>query len=314
MFAYILNNSIARAVFILAFGSAAFSASADLSAVDVMKQTCASFDTNTSAALKAYISLDDDVDGIKIQQNFLVDIKVKRPNKFKMISQGDQSAGVFFDGNTLFAVDYQTQHFGQKSLTGNLPDLLNLAEDLNVPTPMLDFLQKDNCLAAVSNVATSKVLGNLVLNGEIVEHLMFRNEKDQIDWQAWVKKTETGYALKKVVVTSTYIPEQPQYQFTIISDNRDVQIDDSEFNFAVDSTWTLADFLSDLDNKQPAPFYARPVARRTARRTTRRVVRRSYIRALPAGCVYGGGLYRCGGVYYRAAIEDGVTVYVVVQN
>jgi hypothetical protein len=53
----------------------------------------------------------------------------------------------------------------------------------------------------------------------------------------------------------------------------------------------------------------RRVSRRTARRTTRRVARRTSI----AGCAVWRTYWNCGGVYYAAAVEDGATVYVVVN-
>jgi len=60
----------------------------------------------------------------------------------------------------------------------------------------------------------------------------------------------------------------------------------------------------------PGQVYAAPrnVARRTGRRTTRRVVRRTSI----AGCAPYRAYFNCGGVYYRAVVESGTTVYVVV--
>ncbi|MEO0624887.1 MAG: hypothetical protein AAFU49_21750 [Pseudomonadota bacterium] len=55
---------------------------------------------------------------------------------------------------------------------------------------------------------------------------------------------------------------------------------------------------------------SRRVARRTARRTTRR---QSYIRSLPAGCALRGAYHYCGGVYYQPVVQDGATVYIVVN-
>ena len=53
----------------------------------------------------------------------------------------------------------------------------------------------------------------------------------------------------------------------------------------------------------------RRVARRTSRRTSRRVARRHSI----AGCSPYRTYYSCGGVYYRPIVENGVTVYIVVN-
>lgn len=54
---------------------------------------------------------------------------------------------------------------------------------------------------------------------------------------------------------------------------------------------------------------ARNTARRTSRRTTRRVNRRTSV----AGCSPYNAYFNCGGVYYRPVVENGVTVYVVVN-
>jgi hypothetical protein len=51
------------------------------------------------------------------------------------------------------------------------------------------------------------------------------------------------------------------------------------------------------------------VSRRTARRTTRRVAYRNSI----AGCSPYRAYYNCGGVYYAPTVQNGVTVYVVVN-
>ncbi|MDN3720206.1 hypothetical protein QW131_15845 [Roseibium salinum] len=57
--------------------------------------------------------------------------------------------------------------------------------------------------------------------------------------------------------------------------------------------------------------YAAPrnVARRTSRRTTRRVVNRTSV----AGCNAYRAYYNCGGVYYQPVVQNGTTVYVVVN-
>lgn len=70
-----------------------------------------------------------------------------------------------------------------------------------------------------------------------------------------------------------------------------------------------------LTSLQPASAFAasraeaRRVARRTSRRTSRRVARRHSI----AGCVPYNLYYNCSGVYYAPYVENGVTVYVVVN-
>jgi hypothetical protein len=57
------------------------------------------------------------------------------------------------------------------------------------------------------------------------------------------------------------------------------------------------------------PVSVAGVSRRTARRTTRRVAYRNSI----AGCSPYRTYYNCGGVYYAPTVQNGVTVYVVVN-
>lgn len=59
-----------------------------------------------------------------------------------------------------------------------------------------------------------------------------------------------------------------------------------------------------------------PIVRRKARRTVPRVGRRhQFYRTLPRGCaraaIRGARYWRCGGIYYREAIRDGATVFVI---
>ncbi len=300
-----------RSFLILSFGIGA-SAGAE-TAVEIMTSACKAFDGANSGRMKIHVSVDDDiVDDTKIQQNYIVDIQIKRPNKFRATTQGDHTAAVYFNGDVISAVDFGKNLYARRFLKGNIPELLAEAERMNIPTPMLDFFERQHCLDSLQVATSSTVLKDLMLNGQVVKHLAFRNDTDKIDWQVWVAEANGRRSIKKAVITSRYLTEQPQYQFTVLSEELDVRLDDDNFDFFAYEGLSRVPFLAELD-ENTEPMYRRPVARRTARRTTRRVVRRSYIRQLPAGCVYRSGTYRCGSVYYRAVLEDGVTVYIVVN-
>ena len=51
------------------------------------------------------------------------------------------------------------------------------------------------------------------------------------------------------------------------------------------------------------------VSRRSSRRTTRRAAYRNSV----SGCTRHNKYYNCGGVYYAPSVQDGKTVYVVVN-
>ena len=78
----------------------------------------------------------------------------------------------------------------------------------------------------------------------------------------------------------------------------------------------IGDFVSQMPVITVEAAYARPYrrsVRRTARRTSRRVTRRTYYRRSIAGCAFRAPYYYCGGIYYRGVVQDGATVYVVVN-
>lgn len=75
------------------------------------------------------------------------------------------------------------------------------------------------------------------------------------------------------------------------------------------STYSTGAATFTLIGSAEAQTPARNTARRTARRTSRRVNRRQSV----AGCAPYNAYYNCGGIYYRPVVENGVTVYVVVN-
>lgn len=58
------------------------------------------------------------------------------------------------------------------------------------------------------------------------------------------------------------------------------------------------------------PLSVAGVARRTTRRTLRRL---HYYSALPAGCYWRAPYHYCGGIYYEPSVQNGQTVYIIVN-
>ena len=78
----------------------------------------------------------------------------------------------------------------------------------------------------------------------------------------------------------------------------------------VPGAWLLSiDLTAPAAQAQNRRAQNRRISRRTSRRTSRRVARRHSI----AGCSPYSTYYNCGGVYYRPIVENGTTVYIVVN-
>ena len=58
------------------------------------------------------------------------------------------------------------------------------------------------------------------------------------------------------------------------------------------------------------PLSVAGVARRTTRRTVRRI---NYYSVLPAGCYWRAPYHYCGGIYYEPVVQDGTTVYIIIN-
>lgn len=81
-------------------------------------------------------------------------------------------------------------------------------------------------------------------------------------------------------------------------------------------------FLPLAPTEAHADAASRGEARRVSRRTSRRVERRhdrynNYITVLPGGCakvsVNGVSYWRCGSVHYQGIVDNGETIYIVVN-
>ncbi len=221
----------------------------EATAKSIMEKTCRSYEGVQSVKLKALVSQDAFHKGEpKAQRNAVVDIVAKAPNKFKASVQGDLLGRILFDGERVSAIDDKNKHYSQVDLTGNFMEFLDLADRLDIPTPMLDFLVPKSCLAALQKANYGEILPDLTLNGEPVHHLLFKNSQDRIHWQVWVNDNGEKPMIKKVVITTASYPTQPQYQFLIASAAINPEIADSEFEATIPADYSRIKFLGEIDN------------------------------------------------------------------
>lgn len=298
----------------------------EMSAKDIMMKACDAYKGADSVKLRALVSVDEFAESdLKLQKNSVVDVMIKRDNKFKAISQGDEQSAVYFNGAMLTAVDNKTGFFAQEQLKGNLKDFLEVTEKFNQPVTLLDFYAGDYCKANLARAGEGEKIGTLMLDGNQVEHLAFVNAKDAIHWEAWVRKDGDRYLVKKVVITSTDIKSQPQAEILLVKEEINPKIDDQEFEFVTGAKNIAVKFLEHLkksDESDSWRYYGgyRRVARRTARRVGRRASY-AYYNRLPyyyystgplaaKKCTFDGQIFNCEGQMFRPVIEGGVTVYV----
>lgn len=149
-------------------------------------------------------------DGQKIQFAGTVDLKVRRPNAFRVAAQADtQTREMYYDGKafTIFAprLGYYAA-FDAPPTIGQAIDKARTRYALEIPLADLFVWGTDQTIRA--RVREAMVIRPERIGDRICMHYAFRQEK--VDWQVWIDQGAQPLPCK-LVITSTADPAQPQY-------------------------------------------------------------------------------------------------------
>jgi hypothetical protein len=150
------------------------------------------------------------VNGQKIQFSAHVDMKVKRPNAFRISSEADtQTREMYYDGKTftIFAprLGYYAS-FDAPSTIGQTIDKARTQYALEIPLADLFIWGTDQTIR--SRVKEAMVIRPERIGDRTCMHYAFRQEK--ADWQVWIDQGDKPLPCK-LVITSTIDSSQPQY-------------------------------------------------------------------------------------------------------
>lgn len=148
--------------------------------------------------------------GQKIQFSGHVDLKVKRPNAFRVATEADtQTREMYYDGKTftIFAprLGYYAA-FDAPATIGQTLDKARTEYALEVPLADLFIWGTDQTIRA--RVKEAMVIRPERIDSRTCMHYAFRQEK--VDWQVWIDQGEKPLPCK-IVITSTEDASQPQY-------------------------------------------------------------------------------------------------------
>ncbi|HEY8279690.1 MAG TPA: DUF2092 domain-containing protein [Bdellovibrionota bacterium] len=218
------------------------------SAVDIMKRACNAYSGQTSVQVRGLISVDTSYENdAKIQKNYVVDLSAKLPNKFRAEIQGDSHTGIYFDGTRVTVIDHDKKFFARRELAGNLNDFLAFADKMNLPTPLLDFINPKECEENLAKADVSERLSDLTIDGVRVRHLFFRNTAEKIDWETWVMERGSRAVVKKAVITSQYAGGGPQYELLLTRERLGGNLPDEQFSPKPPQLATEIKFLEEID-------------------------------------------------------------------
>jgi hypothetical protein len=168
--------------------------------------------------------------GQKIQFEKTIDLKVQRPNKFRLDMTSDRKQRqLFYDGNTITVFGEKIGYYAQAKAPPTINETVQEAQNrFGIATPLADLFywgttDSDNeAIEGAIDVGPSRV------RGVDTEQYAFR--QSDVDFQIWIEKGERPLP-RKLIITTKSEPSQPQYTANVAWD-LEPKFDDNVFRFS----------------------------------------------------------------------------------
>jgi hypothetical protein len=203
------------------------------------------------------LSFDTDIEVItpeiqKIQFASSGKVLLNRPDKLRASRTGGYAdVELVFDGKTVSVLGKNLNAYAQADAPGTIDQLVDLLRNqYGLELPGADLLISNPYEALMSDVVTSKHIGQGVIDGVECEHLAFRNQ--DTDWQLWVRTGDQPIPCK-FVITSKATAAAPQYTLVIKDFKTGVELNADAFAFQPPADAKKVDFkaLGDVDEVPP---------------------------------------------------------------
>ncbi len=148
--------------------------------------------------------------GQKIQFSAHTDVKVKRPNAFRVATEADtQTRQLYYDGKTFTIFAPRLGYYATFDAPSSIGLTLEKARaDYDLEVPLADLFTWGTDQTIRTRVREAIVVRPERIDSRTCMHYAFRQEK--VDWQVWIDEGEKPLPCK-LVITSTDDASQPQY-------------------------------------------------------------------------------------------------------
>ena len=180
--------------------------------------------------VRAATTLDEVLEsGQKVQFGGTVALKVRRPDRLRSdVSSDRKQRQFFYDGKTVTVYGPRVNYYAVVQAPATLSELVEmLGTKYGIETPLADLFFWGTDKARPGDIKAAVYLGPATLDGAACDQYAFRQEG--MDWQVWIQKGSSPLP-RKVVITSTSEPSQPQYT-AVLRWNVAAQIDNRTFAF-----------------------------------------------------------------------------------
>lgn len=210
----------------------------DPKAMEILDKSCKAMSALKEYSFKADIALDKVFrDGSKVQYAREMNVAVRRPDAFRIVTTGDDiQVSSIFDGATFTLALPGSKTYGQIPAALTIDALIDhLADAYGLESPLGDMLVSQPC--ASFKMTGAAYVGKSVVGKTVCDHLFFQGT--DVDWQIWVP--ESGDALpRKLVITEKKLPRDPQFQ-AVFSEWKQEPIPAQTFAFTAPEGFTRDD-------------------------------------------------------------------------
>lgn len=169
--------------------------------------------------------------GQKLQFAGTVEYRYAKPDKLHASIKSDRKwRDFYFNGKTLTLASPRAGYYASAVVDGKVGDLMTtLAQKYDIDMPLADLFYWGTPASGVDDITSAALIGPARIGGVDCDHFAMRQQG--VDWQIWIERGAKPLP-RKLVITTTDEPAQPQYSATLAWDMR-AQTPASAFSYAV---------------------------------------------------------------------------------
>ena len=167
--------------------------------------------------------------GTRVEYSRQASVVLERPDHLRIDSESDKGRRSFFyDGKTVTVYHPDERVYAVFAAPPTIDAMIDAAEARGVSMPASDLLMNQPCQALGDHLQTGTYAGRHYLDGNWYHHLLLST--DAVDVQLWVAGGDAP-EIRRLVITYTNKPGEPQYRAMLRDWDFDPAIDSSTFTF-----------------------------------------------------------------------------------
>ena len=207
----------------------------DPEAIAALERMGASLRKLTSFTVTGDVTTEEVLDtGQKIQYAGTVEIKARKPDRLRLISNTDRKKRDFFyDGKSLTVFAPSLGYWATVEAPPTIREMLTRAKERHdIELPLADLFDLGQDPALTAKLTSAFKVGIEHIGGIACQQYAMR--QPNVDWQIWIREGADALPCK-MVITSTEDPSMPQYIATM-KWNTAAPVADTDFAFTPPAT------------------------------------------------------------------------------